>query len=382
MRIAVPTTSYPRFEGDVAGGFVRSLCRALVLRGHRCVVFVPESDEIAPLGDAHVEVVQVPHGLSRSMSPFYGSGVIDNLSRSPLGLFGALAFLSSLKRSMARVHRQAPLDVALSQWALPSAWATQAAIDVPHVAVWHSGDVFLASRLQLSRAWMQRWAARHVFVAAHLRARLGMTGEVIPMGIDTPVVTLREETARPLRVLSLGRLVPIKRVDRVIAALAGLSNVELVVAGDGPERVALERLAHALRVPARFVGSVDAAERGRLFAWADVLLATSGTSSSGRTEGYPVAPREALAAGLVVVATDEFAHRALGEAGGEGVLVVTPCALRETLAPWTRDRHALTARSRAAVHAMRADAWPEIAARFERELELAVFQNSTTRAPA
>ena len=182
--------------------------------------------------------------------------------------------------------------------------------------------------------------------------------------------------------LSLGRLVPIKRVDRALVALAGLSHVELVVAGDGPERAALERLANSLRVPARFVGSVDSTERAQLFAWADVLLATSETSSSGRTEGYPVAPREALAAGLVVVATDESAHRALAEVGGEGVLVVTPSALRETLAPWTQDRRSLAARSEAAVHAMRFDEWPEIAARFERELELAVAQNSTMCAPA
>ena len=158
------------------------------------------------------------------------------------------------------------------------------------------------------------------------------------MGIDAVAPTLRDDASRPLRVLSLGRLVPIKRVDRALVALAGLSNVELVIAGEGPERASLERLARSLRVNARFAGSVDSVERARLFAWADVLLATSETSSSGRMEGYPVAPREALAAGLVVVATDEHAHRALGEVGGEGVLVVTPSALRETLLPWTRDR--------------------------------------------
>lgn len=382
MRIAVPTTSYPRFEGDVAGGFVRSLCRALVLRGHVCVVFVPASAEVRALGDAGIEVVQVPHAPMRSMSPFYGSGVIDNLARSPLGLLGALAFPASLKRVMARAHRASRFDAVLSQWALPSAWTTHATLDIAHVAIWHSGDVFLSSRLHLPRGWMQRWATRHVFVAEHLRARLGLVGEVIPMGIDAVAPTIRDDALRPLRVLSLGRLVPIKRVDRALAALAGLTNVELVVAGDGPERASLERLANALRVPARFVGVVDAAERTRLFAWADVLLATSETSSSGRTEGYPVAPREALAAGLVVVATDESAHRALGDVGGEGVLVVAPSALRETLSPWTQDRRSLASRSEAAVQAMRLDAWPEIAARFERELALAVAQKSMTRAPA
>lgn len=377
MRIAVPTTSYPRFDGDVAGGFVRSLCQALVERGHTCVVFAPASDAMRPLGDVGIEVVPVAHAPHASITPFYGSGVIDNLRSSPQAALGALAFPHALRRAMARVHRDAPFDVAFSQWALPCAWSAHA-LRIPHVAVWHSGDVFLASRLGLSRTWMKRWAGRHVFVAAHLRERLGVPGEVIPMGIDVPALDARahDECVRPLRVLSLGRLVPIKRVDRAICALAGLSDVEFVVAGEGPERAHLERLAKTLGVPARFVGRVDAEARARLFAWADVLLATSGTSSSGRTEGYPVAPREALAAGLVVVATDESAHRALGEVGGEGVLVVSPSGLRATLAPWTRDRRPLEARAKAAVEAMRAEAWPVIAARFERELQLA--QNSTT----
>lgn len=376
MRIAVPTTSYPRFDGDVAGGFVRSLCQALVQRGHSCVVFAPASHATRPLGDAGIDVVQVAHAPHPSITPFYGSGVIDNLRASPHGLLGALAFPHALRRAMQRVHRDAPFDVALSQWALPCAWSAHA-LEIPHVAVWHSGDVFLAMRLGISRGWMNRWAQRHVFVAAHLRARLGLPGEVIPMGIDVPVeARAHDESVRSLRVLSLGRLVPIKRVDRAIVALAGLSHVELVIAGDGPERARLERLAKTLGVQARFVGHVDADARTRLFAWADVLLATSGTSSSGRTEGYPVAPREALAAGLVVVATDESAHRALGEAAGDGALVVSPSALRAQLAPWTRDRRPLEARSKAAVEAMREEAWPVIAARFERELQLA--QNSTT----
>ena len=114
--------------------------------------------------------------------------------------------------------------------------------------------------------------------------------------------------------------------------------------------------------------------------WAAVVGVLPGIDSlvtAGRSAGVVW-----LAAGLVVVASDEHAHRALGEVGGEGVLVVTPSALRETLLPWTRDRRSLAARSQAAVHAMRFDAWPEIAARFERELELAVAQNSMTRAPA
>lgn len=72
------------------------------------------------------------------------------------------------------------------------------------------------------------------------------------------------------RLIHVGRLVPWKRVDLLIEAVAALasrySDVELLVVGDGPDRPVLERLAQdrgmASRV--RFVGGVyDVHELGR-----------------------------------------------------------------------------------------------------------------------
>jgi glycosyltransferase involved in cell wall biosynthesis len=72
-------------------------------------------------------------------------------------------------------------------------------------------------------------------------------------------------------VISIGALVPEKGVDLTIASLAGRGAVQLLVAGDGPERVALEALAQQqLGEQARFLGPID--DPRSLYAAADMLL--------------------------------------------------------------------------------------------------------------
>jgi glycosyltransferase involved in cell wall biosynthesis len=95
--------------------------------------------------------------------------------------------------------------------------------------------------------------------------------------------------------LVVARLAPEKGVDVAIDAcrLAGMS---LVVAGDGPERAALERRASDADV--RFVGHVDDRELAELRAGAALALVPSRSA-----ETFGLAAAEAMAAGLPVVAS-------------------------------------------------------------------------------
>jgi len=91
--------------------------------------------------------------------------------------------------------------------------------------------------------------------------------------------------------LVLSRLVPYKRVDLAVEA-ANRLRVPLVVAGDGPDRQRLERLAGPT---VRFLGRVDGATRARLMAEAQALLFPG-------EEDFGIAPVEMQAAGRPVVA--------------------------------------------------------------------------------
>ncbi len=373
MHIGVPTTSYPRFAGDPAGTFVRSLCLELVRRGHTCEVIAPDDPLWAPERDVGITVRHVEARVSGAPPAFYGAGVPDNVRRDPRAALGALAFGPRLVREVR--ERSRAWDAALTHWALPSAIATGLAFGARrHVAVWHSADVRLARALFGRGAWrvMRRAAAEHAFVAEHLRARLGaardLHAHVVPMGVDLPTRDVeRGSRGRPLRALVLARLVPIKRVELAIEACAD-ADVELVIAGDGPERARLEVLARRRGGAVRFVGVVDEAQRMSLFTEADVLFATSAHDPDGATEGYPVAPREALAHGVVVIATRDPVHEELARRCGSPVILADPRALASELEDLGRDPARLAGLSRRASRSVIADGWAAVGERIEAML--------------
>ena len=104
---------------------------------------------------------------------------------------------------------------------------------------------------------------------------------------------------------SAQRLIPWKRVDlqaRLAARLkeAGIA-FHLDIAGDGPEREALEGLARELDVAAEvaFLGNLSRDETAALMRRSDVFLATS-----NRKEGWGCTVNEAMTAGCALVASD------------------------------------------------------------------------------
>ena len=92
----------------------------------------------------------------------------------------------------------------------------------------------------------------------------------------------------------MGRLVPIKGIDLLIEALHELPDVELRIAGEGPERERLQHLAQPLGDRIRFEGLVSGKEKSLLLHAADALTLPSRVGSDGQEEGLPTAITEAL----------------------------------------------------------------------------------------
>ena len=157
---------------------------------------------------------------------------------------------------------------------------------------------------------------------------LGVTArvEVIPSGIDLEHFSSgsRSEALRASlgiapgerMLLFVSRLAREKNVDVLVDALA-LSTVpaRLVVAGDGPEREALEERARAKGVASRvrFIGEAQRDTLPVLYASADAFL----FASTSETQGLVLA--EAMAAGALVVAAD--APQVVEVLGGSGRVV-------------------------------------------------------------
>jgi colanic acid/amylovoran biosynthesis glycosyltransferase len=142
-----------------------------------------------------------------------------------------------------------------------------------------------------------------------------------------------------LRILAVGRLVPVKGHAVLLEALARLMrsgiDAELTIVGDGPLRPSLEALARDLQLAPRvhFAGRVGQDDIMLFYADADVFALSS------MAEGIPVVLMEAMAAQLPVVAPRIHGIPELVEDGRHGLLVGRGRSdeLAEALAMLARD---------------------------------------------
>ena len=155
--------------------------------------------------------------------------------------------------------------------------------------------------------------------------------EVVPPGIDAQFQPGGVRSATPL-VLGVGRLVPVKRFDRliraVVAARRSAPDLELVLVGTGPERTALEQLVEQLDAGAyvRFAGRVDDD------ALVDLYRSAWMVASSSVREGWGMTLTEAAACGTPAVASRIPGHvDALAE-GVSGLLADDDADLARHLA--------------------------------------------------
>jgi glycosyltransferase involved in cell wall biosynthesis len=339
VRIGVLTTSYPRTDGDPAGGFVAGFARWLQRN----------------VGDVEVLCAAAGRRL------FYRGG-------APQALAGrrwleAASFSTELAARALAASRG--WDALVSHWLVPSAAvAALVARGRPHLAIAHGSDLRLLARLPGGAAFVRRLAGRAdlVYVARALAVE-GAPGRVVPMGVDVAAITggSRERGRARLgldgfAILYMGRLSAEKGVDLALAALP--DGATLLVAGEGPERARLEnhpRRGSGVRNPrgaVRFLGEVRGDEKRELLAAADALVVPS------RTDGAPTVIREAQAAGLPVVATRVGGVPELITDGETGLLCAAdPSAIRTALDRLADDSHLRSRLSTAGSRAARSYDW-------------------------
>jgi glycosyltransferase involved in cell wall biosynthesis len=138
-------------------------------------------------------------------------------------------------------------------------------------------------------------------------------------GVAAAVLPMVPEDA--WTVLAMGRLHRNKGFDLLIGAISRLDGVHAVIAGEGPERVALERLARHAGVAARVHFLGWRSDTAALLAACDVLVCSS------RSEPLGNVVLEAFSARRPVVASMADGPRGLIEAGRTGVLVASESAI-------------------------------------------------------
>ena len=232
--------------------------------------------------------------------------------------------------------------------------------------------------LRRTRNWALR-RARHVFCpSAYLRevalgwgidpGRVSVLPNAAP---ELPHLPSRDELRAELQldgsVLAFaGRLGPQKALGAALEAIAVVPEVTLAIAGDGPDREALEARSRELGLHgrARFLGTLSRGAVLRLFRAAD------GSLLSSSWENFPHTVVEALAVGTPVIATAVGGVPEVVKEGGNGLLVQPgdPAELASAIRRFFEDDALRRRLGEAAVDSVAAYTEDAVFARIEDEL--------------
>jgi colanic acid/amylovoran biosynthesis glycosyltransferase len=142
--------------------------------------------------------------------------------------------------------------------------------------------------------------------------------QTLPVGLHPDEFPFQERTLTPgdpIRILSIGRLVPVKghrfAINAFRQVLQKHPNTRYEIVGDGPERSTLEIAIKEMGLSAKVIlhGALAGKTLKQIMEQAHVFLFPS-VSTEGDAEGQGLALQEAQAAGLPVIATH---HGALPE---------------------------------------------------------------------
>jgi glycosyltransferase involved in cell wall biosynthesis len=284
---------------------------------------------------------------------------IAGVERPTQGVASIPALASALRRERAAVFH------AHQTWSLSCRYGIVAAALARVPARVASAQLFIEMPklvgIDAQHALLTRSLHRHIavsqFVAGRLRDRFGVPAErivVIPNAVEPPRsvaadARLRSEIVGDDRMplaLTVARLDAQKGITHLIDAATMVPEVVFAIAGEGPDRPALEARAAERGVSARirFIG--HRRDVPALLAIADLFVLPS------LYEGFPLSVLEAMAAGVPVVATDiGGTNELVSNETGFPVVPADPYALAEGVRTLLTDREgaarrAATARER------------------------------------
>lgn len=337
MNVLMLTTSFPRWQGDHAGWFVQALASHLCEEQGTAVTVVAPAHPGAPARErrGRLRVRRLRYFAPESCQRLaYGSGILENLGTSAVAWLNVPFLVAAFGRHLCRLRRGA--DVVHAHWGVLGALAiaTRPAHGMPVVVTVHGSD--LSASFGAVRR-VTEWAVRNAdavtapsreFRRACALVRGSEQGcHWIPNAVDCPAWSdvERRRAARPegtgRRILSVGRLIPLRNYDVLVRAFARvkqhLPGAELTIVGDGPERRGLEKLGNelGLTVALHLPGTLPAHRIPDHLCSADLYV------SPTSLETFGLAAVEAAAWGLPLVTTRVGFPPALVEEGETGRVV-------------------------------------------------------------
>ena len=335
---------------------------------------------------------------ARVLTTTRGADVVDGVPvhrlRTPLAPGAGFAFTPGAIAAIGRAIREAEFDVVHAHASVISPVAFAAAIaarraGLPSLITFHSmlhRGSFVLGASEALFGWSERGVVLSAVssVVAEQVARWipGASVGVLPNGIDATFWRAGEANHAPegeVVFASAIRLSRKKRPVRLVRAfgeavrfVAGAPSMRLIVAGEGPERPAMLRLAAELGVADRveLPGQLSRADLRALYARSHAFVLPS------ERESFGIAALEARAAGLPVIAMLASGVRDFIRHGTDGLLAHDEAELTRHISRMALDGAFRDyVRHRNASSALPYD-WSDV-----RAMHLALYDHARTRRP-
>ena len=299
MKVLFLTHAFPRFDGDVAGGFLLRLASALGTQGVDVKVVAPASAGAADNAKLNGTGIARFHYAPRKYETLaYGGNMAEQVRDSWSARFTLLGFLGAEFRSAVRARRAMQPDIVHAHWWFPSGlvgtWLSKLS-HTPLVTTLHGTDVRIARSVSMSRP-----AFRHVlqnsrattavsrWLAHEAQSIVSAPAPVVaPMPVATELFSPGGQRKKDT-LLFVGRLKKQKGLDLLLHSLAKLpAPISLDVVGDGEEREPLEQLARELGVASRvrWHGSQPQEELVKFYRAASAVVVPSADEGLGLVAG-------------------------------------------------------------------------------------------------
>ena len=335
MRILVTASTFPQTIDDGSPRFVYDLAEALSAHAEVSVLAPHCSRAKRKETMGSVDVRRFRYFWPPAwqlLTPGKGRGMRERMREHWFAKFQVIPFLISQAWATRGLIRKMSVDIVNAHWLVPqgltAAWAIGRGTRPSLVLHVHAGDVYMLRKMKIGRRIARYVVTRSAVIFAdgsHVRDSLDEllgypSGAILqPMGVHRDAFAPCSSTIDPDEdlqrqypsgfLLSVGRMVEKKGTIYLVRAMPQVlhhyPDLKLVLIGDGPERrkLADEVSRQGLLDSVVFLGKLPHSTVSRYLRNCRLAIVPSIIDSQGETEGMPTVVLEAMAAGVVVVAS-------------------------------------------------------------------------------
>jgi len=308
MKVLIITTSYPDHAGSNRGVFVRRLCQEIIRQGHEVLVLTPRIFRESPL-------FQDDDGIRVHRFRFPSRETPLNQTES-IPLFPMLIYMiSGFFKAVRLILKEKP-DVIHGNWIVPTGLIAALVGFLMHVPV-------INTARGMDMRVSEKGPVRHLFdlavrlsdkvtvVSEAMKTRASLKdAEVFSSGVDEKFFEISPDYTSKT-VLYTRSLEPVYDAQTLIKCISlvieKVPEARFIIAGTGSQESQLKELTQSLNTSkhVEFLGLVPNNDVISLMKKASVYVSTA------TADGTSIALLEAMAAGLIPVATDIETNRKL-----------------------------------------------------------------------